>query len=66
MSIFKKKRPETIIQSLPPKVGEKKVSVFDVRLQAYHEISLEEYYARLRALGLSDEEAKVKVEKARG
>ena len=64
MLFFKKKATAPVVLPAQPRVaGSKKVSIFDIRRQAYYEISLEEYYSTLRALGLSDEEAKAKVQK---
>lgn len=59
MSIFKKKTEPIVLPQ--PKSGGKKVSVFDIQKQAYHEVSIEAYYSMLRGLGLSDDEAKAKV-----
>ncbi len=63
MSLFKKKATAPVVLPAQPRAaGSKKVSIFDVHRQAYYEISLEEYYSTLRALGLSDGEAKAKVQ----
>lgn len=39
------------------------VSVYDPTLQAYHEISLDDYKIQLESLGLSQEEVSEKVKK---
>lgn len=55
MGLFRKNKPEDIkVLPLVRSSSEKKISVYDVKLQAYHEITLDEYTNQLKALGLSD------------
>lgn len=62
MGIFKRKKKDiTIIPVIVKTSDIKKISIFDVNRQAYYEITMTEYYLKLKALGLSDDEATKKI-----
>ena len=67
MGLFGKKKAEAqVLPTVPKASGGKKVSIFDIHQQAFHEITVEEYHGHLRALGLSDAEASAKVKEIGG
>jgi hypothetical protein len=68
MNIFrflKKKQSLATAYIIPALKGDniKKLSVYDIDQQAYHEITLDEYCQKLKVLGLSDEEIAGKLKK---
>ena len=68
MGLFKKKPTLATADVLPILKGQnvKKISVYSVQHQAYHEITLDEYCMQLKSLGLSDEEIALKLKKVSG